>query len=379
MSHRPFTLHIRLTHGCNASCTYCSSWQQKAGKAMGAEEIGRALPFIYDLWRRLGIDPTFLNIEFVGGEILLISPKVLSDTVLEVRKFFADKAIQVRDGAQTNLIGSPERIDHLYRLFNGRVGTSIDRFSNQRQLGTRGSESERAARYRDFFAASNKQVKTQTAKLPPAVLTLDRHTLPHLSTELDEALSEGRELTLRPVFQGGSAIEGISNAELGAALQQGFETWLRSGMRVRIEPFVNLFRRRLFAQASADNGFCAWQADCAMKSMSLEPNGDLFICQELADMGQLRLGNALEGIFDQSLHQRIRERSARLDKGCFDCPYFTACQGGCLQQSLEANTGLYGKTQWCEAWKMLFQSMDAAIDQWGAARLRMRFNGVIGD
>lgn len=378
MTVRPFTLHIRLTHGCNASCTYCSSWQQKAGKAMGPEEISQALPFIYDLWEKLGISPTFINIEFVGGEILLVPPSLLSETVREVRSFFAGKNIQIRDGAQSNLVGSDERIEHLYKLFEGRVGTSIDRFTNQRQLGNKGSDVQRADRYRAFFASSNEKVKSITRKTPPAVLTLDAKTLPHLDQELSLALEEGRELTLRPVFQGGSQIDGISNHALGGALSEGFEKWMKAGMRVRIEPFVNLFRRRLFEEASEDLGFCAWQADCAVKSMSLEPNGDLYVCQELADMGELRLGNALTGAFDEILHHQIRRRSEQLDAGCFECPYFKACQGGCMQQSLESGAGLYGKTQWCEAWKMLFSTMDKAIDHWGAERMRLRFNGLIG-
>ncbi|WP_241032634.1 radical SAM protein (plasmid) [Pseudomonas fluorescens] len=378
MTARPFTLHIRLTHGCNASCTYCSSWQQKAGKGMGPEEVRRALPFIFEVWEKLGIDPTYLNIEFVGGEILLVHPTVLSDTVREVRAFFASKGIQVRDGAQTNLIGSDERIEHLHQLFQGRVGTSIDRFTNQRQLGRAGSDVERADRYRAFFASSNEKVRAITRRTPAAVFTLDAKTLPHLERELSLAIEEGRELTLRPVFQGGSQIDGISNEALGAALQKGFEQWMKAGMRVRIEPFVNLFRRRLFDDASQDQGFCAWQADCAVKSLSLEPNGDLFICQELADMGELRLGNALTQEFDLSLHQQIRLRSQRLDAGCFECPYFKACQGGCMQQSLEAGTGMYGKTQWCQAWKMLFSTMDKAIDYWGVERLKIRFSGLIG-
>lgn len=378
MTPRPFTLHVRLTHGCNASCTYCSSWQQKAGKAMGPEQIRIALPFIQATWEKLGISPDFLNIEFVGGEILLIPPKVLSETVLEVRRFFSKRGIKVRDGAQTNLIGSDERIEHLYQLFEGRVGTSIDRFSNQRQLGKSGDEQARADRYRSFFATSNEKVRQITKRIPPAVLTLDAKTLPNLEQELILAIREGRELTLRPVFQGGSQIEGVSNKQLGEALQQGFETWMRSGMRVRIEPFVNLFRRRLFSSAIEDNGFCAWQADCAAKSLSLEPNGDLYVCQELADMSELRLGNALEGVFDEALHYQIRQRSERLDAGCFECPYFNACQGGCMQQSIEAGTGLYGKTQWCEAWKLLFSSMDNAIEYWGADRMRLRFSGLIG-
>jgi radical SAM protein with 4Fe4S-binding SPASM domain len=340
---------------------------------MTPQSLDTALEFVEALWDKLGLAPTFLNIEYVGGEILLIDPDELTQMVQQTRARFARRGIQVRDGAQSNLIGSPRRVDHLYALFEGRVGTSIDRFSHQRTLG---HSVDGAKRYRSFQIHVEKGLDERRDVVPPAVLSLDAKTLPFLMQELELSAQEGRDMTLRPIFQGGSEISSVSPEIMGEGLAAAFRWWVETRMPMHLEPFVSLLRRRCDEASISDNGFCAWQADCTEKSLSIEPNGDLYICQELADMDQLRLGNALTQTFDDSLYAKIQLRKERLDAGCFSCPYFKSCQGGCLQQSLEGGGGLYGKTQWCSAWKRLFKEMDAVIAQTGSARLLSRLAHV---
>lgn len=367
----PFTLHLRLTHACNAECSYCSSWQKDPDERMRPADLIRCLEGLEEFWALTGISPSYLNVEYVGGEILLIPPTELTEMVQLVRNRFSGR-MAVRDGVQSNLIGSPARLTQLSALFEGRVGTSIDNFSNQRQLPGKGNADERARRYKTFFMDSSNHLRVIAGEMTPGVITLDRHNLDKVVQEIDLAVSAGRDITFRPVFQGGCQIDSIDPDDFGLALVEGFEHWLRVGMRVRIEPFVSLFRRRL--TPDSHSGFCAWQRDCAMKSLSIEPNGDFYVCQELADSNSFCLGNLINKEFKVELHSQLARRVEMLDKGCFDCPYFNSCQGGCMQQSVEAGTGMYGKTQWCSAWKRLFSSMDKAIAETGKDRLLMRLN-----
>lgn len=368
-----FTLHIRLTHACNASCTYCSSWQKDPDERMKPDSFSACLDGVEHFWKLANINPSFLNIEYVGGEILLVPETELRSMVLMARERFG-KTMTVRDGAQSNLIGSQRKIDALSQLFDGRIGTSVDHFTNQRQLGSKGSPAQKAGRYRTFFMTSSINERSKSGKTHPAVLTLDNQTLEYLNDEITIAIEEGRDLTIRPVFQGGSVIGGITPEALGEALVKGFAHWNGRGMRTRVEPFVSLLRRRLNSESRSP--FCAWQRDCAVRSLSIEPNGDLYVCQELADMSSYRLGNLIRKEFDHALHNRLASRESMLEKGCFECPYFSSCQGGCMQQSVEAGTGMYGKTQWCKAWKMLFKVMDDLIETTGQSRLLARLNAL---
>jgi radical SAM protein with 4Fe4S-binding SPASM domain len=368
----PITLHIRLTHACNAACSYCSSWKRDPTERMTAVELELCLDGLEAFWRLVGISPTYLNVEYVGGEIMLIPPSELEALVMVVRRRFSSR-MQVRDGAQSNLIGSAQRIEQLHRLFEGRVGTSVDHFTDQRQLGIKGSASEKAKRYRTFFMGSSQQAKSLTGHASPAVITLDSKNIDKVCQEIDIAQQDVRDLTFRPVFQGGCSIDGITDVELGHAMTTGFNHWMAKGMPIRIEPFATLFRKRLGVNTAA---FCAWQRDCAVKSISIEPNGDFYVCQELADTNTFRLGNLINKDFDVNLHAQLAKRVDMLDKGCFECPYFSACQGGCMQQSVEVGTGMYGKTQWCHSWKMLFSAMDMHIEKSGKERLIARLNAL---
>jgi len=372
-SRAPFTLHLRLTHACNAECSYCSSWKKDPDERMRPAVLSACLDGLEVFWELAGISPSYLNVEYVGGEILLIPPAELAEMVAMVRSRFAHRMV-VRDGAQSNLIGSPSRLTQLNDLFEGRIGTSVDHFSNQRQLPGKGGADERATRYRTFFLSSNQHLKSSDHQSVPGVITLDRHNLDKVVQEIDLALSAQRNITFRPVFQGGCQIDSIAPEDLGEALDQGFKHWLRKGMRIRVEPFVSLFRRRMNPDDASP--FCAWQRDCAMKSLSIEPNGDFYVCQELADSDNFKLGNLINKEFKIELHQQLSRRIEMLDKGCFECPYFRSCQGGCMQQSVESGAGMYGKTQWCLAWKRLFASMDTAITEFGRERLLMRLNAL---
>lgn len=370
---QPFTLHIRLTHACNASCSYCSSWQRDPDERMTLAELEKCLDGLEAFWEATGISPSYLNVEYVGGEIMLIPTDDLEVMVNRVRERLSPRMV-VRDGAQSNLIGSPRRIAQLYALFENRVGTSVDHFTDQRQLGCGGGSQQQAHKYRVFFMSSNEHARSLSGQNAPGVITIDRHNINHVTGEIQRAIADKRNITLRPVFQGGSRIESITNQALGEALVNGFNHWMKARMPVRVEPFVSLLRGLL--DDGASGAFCAWQRDCAIKSLSIEPNGDFYVCQELADMGQYRLGNFLKGEFDLRLHRQLARRVEMLERGCFDCPYFKACQGGCMQQSVEAGSGMYGKTQWCEAWKLLFSAMQAHIDAVGKERLLTRLNGL---
>ncbi|TOJ22795.1 hypothetical protein CGI42_28820, partial [Vibrio parahaemolyticus] len=64
------------------------------------------------------------------------------------------KGINVTDGVQSNLLASKRKLDEVYKLFDGRIGTSIDNFTKQRKLGTS------STRYRKMLTSSLQHVKS---------------------------------------------------------------------------------------------------------------------------------------------------------------------------------------------------------------------------
>lgn len=326
---------------------------------MNAERVIESLEFVKAQWEKYRITPNFLTIEYVGGEILLVPPKELEKIVLAVRVFFEEQNITVHDGAQSNLIGSPARVAGLHRLFEGRIGTSIDNTTDQRQLA--GS----AEKYRTFFVQSESNLISETKRSRvPAVFTMDKHSIGGVSNELNLAARKKRNLTVRPIFEGGSNVDNLGSEVVSKAMVDALHQWFMK-MPIILEPHFSLLKKRINSHEGTPitgaTDLCPFQSTCAIRSMSLEPNGDLYICQEMADAGAGKLGNALDKTWDHELFEMIKSRPSNLPVDCKACPYLDVCQGGCMLQSIQSGRGYFGKSDYCETWKALFGAMDYLI------------------
>jgi radical SAM protein with 4Fe4S-binding SPASM domain len=324
-------------------------------------QFKKALPFIYNLMQELHINPTHIFLNYIGGEILTVPPSEINEIVRFGRSFFAERGLEVNDGCQSNLIGSDARVDNLIELFGEhRVSTSIDNFSEKRKLG--GS----ATKYRTFFLKQDQRLLKKNRRIP-AVFVVDDEGSEYVLKELKNSAKQGRSLSLRPVFQGGSTIEYANQNKLADVLLQCLNTWFMR-MPIIVEPFFGMFKKRILEkQGKSLSNFvgCNFQNDCATKSINLDPNGDLYLCQEISDAGKLKLGNAYLEIFDRDAWQRIKDRTYHLDDECRTCEYLAACQGGCMAEALEQGKGIYGKPNNCLLWKVLFKRIDELIDQSG--------------
>ena len=361
----PFlTLHVRLTRDCNAHCDYCSSAGVDEGR-MSIEDFKRSIDFIADhVFPRMGVSARhFLTIEYLGGEVLLIPQDVLADCVAYARERLGKLVYRLRDGAQSNLIGAPRRIIALHDLFEGNLGTSWDNHTGQRHI--HGS----AELYRGLLGRSLTALEAERAHRPGRVLVVDDASLPFLESEVRAAISGGYDLVLRPVFQGGSdTVSHADTVQMAQTMARCYAIW-NADPRVRIEPFSSLKERRLARGRTDPNGApaagavsgCPFQSDCAFRSLSLDPDGTLHICQEMADAGHYPLGNAIESVFHETVWRRLARRQAHLSQDCAACPWLSECGGGCMNEAIEAHGNPFAKTELCPVWKSIFREIEADI------------------
>lgn len=356
-----FTLHIRLTRGCNAHCSYCSS-AGGTDDRMDSERFGQALTWIADeVFPRIGVGAQHhLTIEYLGGEVLLIPQKDLEHSVAIARDILGTKVRKLRDGVQSNLIGAPRRIDGLVALFGSNIGTSWDAHTQQRTL------LGNPQAYQRRFTASLEHLAQRHTLNPGRVLVVDAHSAPHLAQEVRDARKGNYDLVLRPVFQGGSLNVAHGTLDvLTDAYHAAYLAWMETGgadhTAARIEPFHSLWERHhdLHQGRMAHSG-CPFQSDCALKSLSLDPDGALYICQEMADARHFPLGNALDRTFDETTWKRLARRTQHLDSSCKSCPWLQACGGGCMNEAIERFGDPFAKTELCKVWTMIFTEMDAA-------------------
>ena len=359
-----FTLHARLTRDCNAHCTYCSSAGVSAGH-MSRGDFERSIDFIVDeVFPRLGVGADhFVTTEYLGGEILLLPQADFEACVAYARSRIGAAVRGYRDTAQSNLIGSPRRVRDLHDLFDGRMSTSWDPYTGKRHI--HGS----AQLYNGILNRSLRTLDAERGKVPGRIMVVDRHTAPHAAGEVRRAIAEGYGLRLKPAFVGGSAdVDMLAPEEMRCVMRDAYLAW-RTKLSHPVEPFITLFERRerrgTFDAAGADRAAkiagCPFQSDCAFKSLDLDPDGRLYVCQEMADAGQYPLGNAITGTFDDTTWRLLARRTAFLSSDCSGCQWNAECGGGCMSEAIQAHGDPFAKTELCATWKTLFALIEEDI------------------
>lgn len=355
------TLHIRVTKKCNADCSYCSSFERITSKVMSVDEFKASLLFLKEKIEALGIGGKrkHLTVQYVGGEILTVGTEYLSQIKMATDEIFKGFFETVLQGVQSNLIASEERVKNLFQIFNGNVGTSYDNHTNQRTV------KQKPEAYQKIFFTNINRIKRNQGLIVPGIVVIDKAMYKHTLDELKIANRNFRHITLRPAFQGGSPIDSILEPELTALYEELFPEWFMK-MKIAVEPFFSLLTKRVQNFKSSQMGMaafsgCPFQHNCATSSLNLEPNGDLYVCLDMADSKHYPLGNALDKTFKDDVFALLKARSEKLNNDCITCYYFKECQGGCMNEAIESTGQVYGKTHYCETWKKVFALIDEGI------------------
>ena len=361
------TIHARLIKGCNADCSYCSSWQEdpSARGRMSPSEFREALRFLKaEVFPVLGCGGPHasVSVQYIGGEMLLIPQEELRECVEIARQELGEAFGTVRDGVMSNLVGSERRIMELDLLFGGNIGTSVDGRGTQRTV--KGSPEA----YRKGVERSRAALMKRRRRNPGAVFVVDRQGLANAVHEVEAASAAGYPLVLRPVFLGGRSVDGPSLPDLVSAMGQAFDAWAMKAA-VPVEPFMHLMSKRL-RPSSVVGDVCPFMRNCAQVSINVDPDGSLYTCFEMADAGQMKFGNALEGWFDRETWDALDARRVRLDPRCSSCPFFEACQGGCMNEAIQHTGSIYGRTEFCDVWTDLFIRIDALVSKHGMTAVR---------
>lgn len=363
MQASPLTLHIRLTKHCNADCSYCSSWQGSPDERLSPTDLRKAIEFILDSApQNLGVTFTHVTAQFLGGEIAMVPASELDSHIDVVKSVCASRGLSCIFGAQSNLIVSPRNAARLYDQFEGRLGTSIDLTTSTRTIK---GDSEK---YRVIWKSADTYLR-KNRSTPGAIYVVEPDSAADAIFHLREAARARRVITFRPIFKGGiEAVELNSADQFKATMVELFDEWFLR-MPVIAEPFFQLCESRISevsalrrVQATA----CAFQSDCTRKSVNIEPNGDLYVCLEMADAGMAPIGNGVKGQWYSEALGVYASRSKNIPQSCKSCPYLKSCHGGCMYESIAQGQGVHGKSHHCSTWKAVFKRIDDAVAEHGA-------------
>lgn len=366
---KALVFHIRITKKCNADCSYCSSWQEKTAPLMKMEDLDKALDFLYQKIIELNLGGTRENItvQYVGGELLALPTEYLKEFSSKVEKKLSPLFKEFKHGGQSNLIGSRQKINSMYELFDGNLGTSFDHFTEQRTI------KKDSSKYKTILLKNVSNIKKDFAKSMPGIVVVDKKMAQYIEDELILASNRRSHITLRPVFNGGSPVEKLSLTEMEDIYLKLYDNWFLK-QQMCVEPFYSYLNKRILNKKNEDisnHSGCPSQHNCAITSINMDPDGTLYLCQEMSDSDVYTLGNAVKGEWNQELHEQMKARSLHLSTDCLNCSYFKECQGGCMKEAIEyTEEGMYGKTIFCSIWKKLFKRIDEDIALHGEDKIQ---------
>jgi len=362
------TLNFRITKKCNADCSYCSSFETFHDKSASLDNFKDGLEYLKQLILKynLGGKREQISVQYIGGEVLTLSSDFVEKVSIQTKEILSPIFKHYRHGVQTNLIGSEAKIEKLYKIFNNNVGTSYDNFTSQRTI--KGN----TEKYKTIFIKNVDFLKKTKKISPPGNLVLDAHSSEFILEELKIANENKRGLTIRPIIIGGKNKENLESNILESAMLKAYNKWFMQS-RVIIAPFYSMLLKRIANKEKEDisiHSGCAFQHNCANVSLNIEPNGDLYVCQDLAESKNLKLGNIFKKEFDEQLFNEIQKRSFYLENSCYKCDYFKECQGGCMKEAIDHGKDMYGKTEFCSTWKSLFKRIDEDLEKFGTAKIK---------
>jgi len=363
-------LHFRMTKKCNADCSYCSSFETTHEKNATVENFKEGIEFLKEIIIKYGIGGSRdrIVVQYIGGEILILPTDFVEKITVQTKEILGPMFKSYRHGLQTNLIGNKSKIAAFYKIFDNNIGTSYDNFTSQKTINGD------AEKYRTIFLRNLDYLKKNKKINPSGVVVLDIESSKFILDEIKIASENKRGLTIRPLFVGGKNQSYIEKDIFEKAMVAAYENWvLNLNSRIILEPFFAMLTKRVSNKAKTNEvNFtgCAFQHNCANVSVNIEPNGDIYICQDLAESKNFKLGNLFRKEFDEELFFKIQQRGVHLEQSCYSCDYFKECQGGCMKEAIDHGGDMYGKTEFCSTWKILFKKIDEDIEKYGLEKIK---------
>ena len=148
--------------------------------------------------------------------------------------------------------------------------------------------------------------------------------------------------------------ESVLPDQFGRFLIEVFDEWIHHDVG-RIQ--VGDFDQALAAWLGRGPSVCVYQPICG-RTLSLEHNGDLFVCEQYVDH-QHKLGNIHEttiaDMFGSDRQQQFALAKAALPGSCQNCEVRFACNGGCQKNRLLRDpNGEWGMNFLCAGYRNFF-------------------------
>lgn len=369
---RSLVVILKATRLCNLRCTYCHSWRDGPNQIMSFPVLART---IRDALR----DPGVRAVEFVwhGGEVTLLPPTWYRKA-LWLQEQFRRADQRVSNAVQTNGTNlSDEWIEFLLR-YRVSVGVSLDgppAVHDRRRVDRMGRPTSAEVR------RSIERLRDAGVEQSGVLMVID-----------DEICQIGAERVLEYVLELGVPGVGLLNVipenTPAGSEQRGhylgfsrYTTFLSDLFRLWWPTFTDrvVFRELADLVGLLRGGpaqMCVFAGDCFGQYLTVEPAGEISVCDKYIDDDRYRFGNILTlNLADVQRSPRLAEIRAENNAALArqeQCPWFSVCHGGCPHDRYTAERRLGDQDARCCGLAGLLTEMAAALGHDGRSGRRGR-------
>ena len=314
------------TKACNADCSYCF-----------------AKPYDRDRWSLDTFKSYFDKVEpylkppvqwiWHGGEPMLMGV----DFFLEAEKYAASKGVEVVFSMQSNitLLKGERWLSYIKDNIGGRISTSYDVDETSRTIN------EDSEKYNERFKAALDFLMDN--QLNPFVIGVyDNDNIDGIfdmyefSKGYEDKYGVGLDFRVNPKVIGSeqtfdTAFQ-LDPVVYGKKMVELLDQWLFDETEFMVTPldsFINFYFN------VGGNTTCPWTNKCAGSFLNIEPNGDVYNCDDMVHFTgkQMLQGNlnthTMEEILASKAQQKLTKRMSEIDPECITCEFYHACRGGC--------------------------------------------------
>ncbi len=342
------TLVLQVTESCNLGCLYCyhSPGTSTAKKRkMSMDVARRAIDFLLE---HSGPNSE-ITVVFFGGEPFL-NFDLISRTIEYTRNKTAGSG-RVGFSLTTNgTLLSEKSLDFLYRN-RVSITVSID-----------GEESVHD-RFRPFpgGASSYRVIQLKLADLfrvykdrPVAARVTVAHSSEHVPAALDHLLGLGfAEVGFAPVTtqESHSRLDGEGMDDLLDRFRHLSKRFVQQALQGEFLGFGNLVDLLVnLHQGEVKDYPCG----AGLGLFSVDPSGELFLCQRLTGNESAHMGNIFEGFCDSKVAGFRKLSKIDNKPGCEQCWAKMLCAGGCYHEALVREGDMLSANhhycQWIKNW-----------------------------
>jgi len=340
------------TKACNADCSYCFAkpydrdrWTIGRFKAY----FDKVEPYLQEpvQWIWHGGEPMLMGVEFYR----------------EAESYARESGLDIKFSMQSNLtmFSEDKWLKYITEDINRRISTSYDIDEVSRTIG--GDSDKYNQR---FFGALDSLMRNQISPFVIGVFDDSNINLAfsmyELSKKYEERFGVGLDFRINPKVVkegvGFSQAFQLDPVVYGNMLVELLDKWLDDpDANFAITP-IDAFIRFYFN--SGQNTTCPWTNKCAGTFLNIEPNGDVYNCDDIVHYTgfDFKYGNldedSMESILASDPLKELTLRMHQIDPECAQCEFYYACRGGCGALSqLNKKVG-NGRYPYCATNKILF-------------------------